>query len=118
MSQKTAKKEEKNNKDLITTYQTRIEELINKAVETKNLAIKPLLNEGALRINIMGTPSKTILFSIGKLSQRKAIVLTVEDFNTLINWLNEYEPHIKTILAVAQKYTIQKTTVEEEKFIL
>jgi hypothetical protein len=120
-----AKNEAKNNNEydakfneLINVYEKKITDMLNEAKSSGELVARPLLNQSALRINLLATPDRVVLFSIAKLSQGKAIVLTYDDMVTLLTWVQQHTIHLRALLVVARKYFVEKPKIRVKESLI
>ena len=103
---------------IVSNYESTIRELINNARASGNIASKPIAINGALRINILAFKDGSIMFSIAKLSQRKAVILTLDDMLFLKQLFNEKSEQLELLLTIAGKFVKPRTQQNDEDTIL
>jgi len=115
------KNEEKNmakTNTIASSYESIIKQLINEAKTSGQIASKPIAINQSLRINILAFKDGTVMFSIAKLSQKKAVILTLDDMQFLKGLFNEKSEQLELLLAIASKFTRPRTQQNDEDTIL
>jgi len=115
------KNEEKNiqkTNTIASNYESIIKQLINEAKTSGQIASKPIAINQSLRINILAFKDGTVMFSIAKLSQKKAVILTLDDMQFLKGLFNEKSEQLELLLAIASKFTRPRTQQNDEDTIL
>jgi len=115
------KNEEKNiqkTNTIASNYESIIKQLINDAKTSGQIASKPIAINQSLRINILAFKDGTVMFSIAKLSQKKAVILTLDDMQFLKGLFNEKSEQLELLLAIASKFTRPRTQQNDEDTIL
>jgi len=115
------KNEEKNiqkTNTIASNYESIIKQLINDAKTSGQIASKPIAINNSLRLNILAFKDGTVMFSIAKLSQKKAIILTLDDMQFLKTLFNEKSEQLELLLAIASKFTRPIRQENDEDTIL
>ena len=103
---------------LVSNYGAIIQELVSSARASGNIASKPIAVHESLRLNILAFKDGSVMFSIAKLSQRKAVILTYDDMQFLRELFNEKSEQLGVLLAIASKFVKQRTSTSNEDTIL
>jgi len=103
---------------LVSNYGAIIQDLVSSAKASGNIVSKPIAIHESLRINVLAFKDGSVMFSIAKLSQRKAIILTYDDMQFLRQLFNEKSEQLGVLLAIASKFVKQRTSVDNEDTIL
>jgi len=120
-SKTLSKNEEKNmakTNTIASNYESIIKGLINEAKTSGQIASKPIAIHESLRINILAFKDGTVMFSIAKLSQKKAVILTLDDMQYLKSLFNEKSEQLELLLAIASKFTRPRSNTHDEDTIL
>ena len=103
---------------IASNYDSIVRQLINEAKTSGNIVSKPIATHESLRINILAFKDGSVMFSIAKLSQRKAIILTLDDIQFLKTLFNEKSEQLELLLAIASKFVKPRTQQNDEDTIL
>ena len=120
-SKTLSKAEEKNlqkTNSVVSNYEAIIKQLVSEAKESGETKSKPIAIHESLRINVLAFKDGSVMFSIAKLNQKKAIVLTLYDMQFLKQLFNEKSEQLELLLAVVSKYTRPRTQQNDEDTIL
>ena len=120
-SKASSKNEEKpmtKTNTIVSNYDAIVRQLINEAKTSGNIASKPIAINNSLRINILAFKDGSVMFSIAKLSQRKAIILTYDDMLFIKQLFNEKSEQLELLLTVASKFVRPKSSSNDEDTIL
>jgi len=120
-SKTLGKNEEKNltkTNVIASNYDSIIRQLINEAKTSGNIVSKPIAIHESLRINILAFKDGSVMFSIAKLSQRKAVILTYDDMQFLKQLFNEKSEQLELLLLTASKFVKPRTQQNDEDTIL
>ena len=115
------KNEEKNiqkTNTIASNYESIIKQLVSEAKESGETKSKPIAIHESLRINVLAFKDGTVMFSIAKLSQKKAVILTLSDMQFLKQLFNEKSEQLELLLAVASKFTRPRSSSNDEDTIL
>ena len=106
----------KKTSSLIEVLNQKVQQLVDEAVSTEKTITKPIAINGTLRVSLLAFKDGTVMFSIAKLSQGKAIVITHDDLRFLLEFFNTKYDEVDTLLAVVSKYAPkqQKVSISEE----
>ena len=122
MTSKTLSKNEEKpmakTNSVASSYESIIKQLINEAKTSGQIASKPIAINQSLRINILAFKDGTVMFSIAKLSQKKAVILTLDDMQFLKGLFNEKSEQLELLLAIASKFTRPRSNTHDEDTIL
>jgi len=103
---------------IASNYDSIIRQLINEAKTSGNITSKPIATHESLRINILAFKDGSVMFSIAKLSQRKAVILTYDDMQFLRQLFNEKSEQLGLLLLTASKFVKPRTQQNDEDTIL
>jgi len=120
-SKASSKNEEKpmtKTNTIVSNYDAIVRQLINEAKTSGNIASKPIAINNSLRINILAFKDGSVMFSIAKLSQRKAIILTYDDMLFLKTLFNEKSEQLELLLTIASKFVKPRSSSNDEDTIL
>ena len=101
----------KKTNSLLETLNQKVQQLVQEAKDTEKTVSKPIAINNALRLNLLVFRDCTVMFSIAKLSQKKALILTRDDIRFLMSWFNEKYDEIDTLLAIVSKYVSNRPTI-------
>jgi len=103
---------------IASNYDSIIRQLINEAKTSGNIVSKPIAIHESLRVNILAFKDGSVMFSIAKLSQRKAVILTYDDMQFLRQLFNEKSEQLELLLLTASKFVKPRTQQNDEDTIL
>ena len=103
---------------LVSNYDSIVRQLIEQAKTSGSIASKPIATHESLRVNILAFKDGSVMFSIAKLSQRKAIILTYDDMLFLKTLFNEKSEQLELLLTIASKFVKPRSSSNDEDTIL